>query len=118
MPTLTAGIPDHIRESILRLSQQQADEEEDEMRLEREEAAERRARAKSHGATASANDAANQLRTAAFEDEMDEDGDYELGGGRATGRGVVADGEESDDGSDVLVRGVSCLKLYFSDLHT
>ncbi len=108
MPSLTAGIPDHIRESILRLSQQQQEEEDAEFAAEREAAAERRARhaAKGGDAGPSVGKARETTRVVAFEDELDEDDDEDPRG-RAGARGIVQDGEESDEGSDVVARGVS-----------
>ncbi len=105
IPSLTAGIPDHIRASILRLSEQQLEEEEEELRIEREDAAFRRSRA---GKREEVTRVAGKSRAIAFDDEADED--EEMDEERVVERGLVADGDESDEGSDVLAKGVRWLR--------
>lgn len=107
--SLTAGIPDHIRASILRLSEQQAEEEEEEMRIEREEAAYRRERAGRRGESGRGGGGGKGNTTALQpeKEEMESEDDNETEDERAMGRGVVDDGDESDEGGDILAKGVS-----------
>jgi len=68
LDSYTAGIPEHIRASILRLSEQQVDEEEAEREALREEAKARRGRTATAGPSSRPEP---RTRTVAFEEELD-----------------------------------------------
>jgi hypothetical protein len=67
----TTAVPDHIRQSIIRLTEQQRSEEEAERELEREEAKARRSRSAVAGPSSRAKEP--RIRTVAFEEELDGD---------------------------------------------
>jgi hypothetical protein len=69
LDVLTSGIDEHTRASILRLSEQQRDEEEAAREAEREEAKARRAR--SAGQAGSSKTKQPKVRTVAFEEELE-----------------------------------------------
>ncbi|KAJ9115430.1 hypothetical protein QFC22_005187 [Naganishia vaughanmartiniae] len=101
------NIPAQLRDSIIRLSEQQAEEEEAERRAEQEERGARRSRAEaariSAGQGSAGRRTAPKTRIVAFEEELEDDDDDALEE-RVRMRGLNGDSEGSDDGETVTNR--------------
>ncbi|KAJ9094979.1 hypothetical protein QFC21_005772 [Naganishia friedmannii] len=97
------NIPSQLRDSIIRLSEQQAEEEEAERRAELEERGARRSRAEAARISAGQGTAGRKTvpktRVVAFEEELDDDEDAL--DERVRMRGLNGDSEGSDDGEAV-----------------
>lgn len=97
-----------MRDQILRLEEQQHDEEEAERLAEREERDARRLRAEAarlavEGGGKAARGVLQKPKTIAFEEELEEDDEAQTRD-RIAMRGVTGDSEGSDDGEAVMVR--------------
>ncbi|KAH8089072.1 hypothetical protein HD553DRAFT_305089 [Filobasidium floriforme] len=102
LDSYTNAVPDHIRQSIIRLTEQQRSEEEAERELEHEEAKARRSRSAVAGPSKAKEP---RIRTVAFEEELDEDDllDDETDALEARVRLNLREGEEgSSDGESYV----------------
>jgi hypothetical protein len=100
------NIPAQLRDSIIRLSEQQVEEEEAKRRAEMEERGARRSRAEaariSAGQGAAGRRNVQKTRIVAFEEELEDEEDALEE--RVRMRGLNGDSEGSDDGEAVTVR--------------
>lgn len=111
-----SNIPDQLRDQILRLEEQQHDEEEAERLAEREERDARRLRAEAarlavEGGGKAAGGVLQKPKTIAFEEELEEDDEAQTRD-RVAMRGVTGDSEGSDDGEAVVVSSPRSISMW------